>query len=104
MMKELKSDEPYEVAPGCPTITFDMGNKSLMLPYSSFVSGSFKGDRIELLFQEWQVEIEGGELAEVWRLLQMQDLRQLMRSQNKPDAGRQTCNILKIIVNKGGNE
>lgn len=96
-MKELKSDEPYEVAPGCPTITFDLGDESLMLAYSSFVSGNFEGGRIELCFQEWRIEIEGAHLGEVWRMLQMQDLRELSPSSNgNRDYGSRECQIRKI--------
>jgi hypothetical protein len=98
MMKELESDEPYEVASGCPTITFDLEGESLMLAYSSFVSGSFKGDRIELIFQEWRVEIEGENLGEVWKLLQMQDVRGLKLSTGKC-ASTLECQI-RIIVAK----
>ena len=99
MMKELKSDEPYEVAPGCPTLTFNLGNESLMFPYSSFVSGSFKVCRILLLFQEWRIEIEGDNLAEVWRLLQMQDLRGLRASSNGDrDCGSRECQIREITA------
>ena len=100
MMKELKSDEPYEVAPGCPTISFDLGGESLMLAYSSFVSGCFKCGRIELKFQEWRIEVEGSELGDVWRLLQMQDLRVMCLSSAKSDGGHGICEIRKIVATK----
>ena len=104
MMKELQSDEPYEAAPGCPTISFDLGGESLMLAYSSFVSGCFKGDRIELLFQEWRIEVEGSELGDVWRLLQMQDLRCLMLSSKTGVGAEQVCEIRKITAMKFSDE
>ena len=100
MMKELKSDEPYEVTPGCPTISFDLGGESLMLAYSSFVSGCFKGNRIKLLFQEWRIEVEGSELGDVWRLLQMQDLRVMCLSSEKSDGVEGGCEIRKIVATK----
>lgn len=100
MMKELKSEEPYEVAPGCPTISFDLGGESLMLSYSSFASGKFKGDWIELIFQEWRVEIEGENLGEVWKLLQMQDLRVICLSSEKCDGRLGTCEIRKVVATK----
>lgn len=98
MMKELKSDEPYEVAPGCPTISFDLEDESLMLAYSSFVSACFKGDRIELHFQEWRIEIEGKELDDLWRLLQMQDMRALRLSSQASDVRSGECRITKLIT------
>ena len=104
MMKELKSDEPYEVSPGCPTISFDLGGESLMLAYSSFASGNFKGDRIELIFQEWRVEIDGKNLGEVWKLLQMQDLRVMCLSSEKSDGGHGICEIRKIVATKLGEK
>ena len=98
-MKELKSDEPYEVAPGCTTITFDLRDESLMLPYSAFVSGNFKGDSINLLFQEWRIEIDGSELREVWRLLQMQDLFILRTSSiGEIRCDSRECQIRKITA------
>ena len=100
MMKELKSDEPYEVAPGCPTISFDLGGESLMLAYSSFASGNFKGGRIELIFQEWRVEIEGANLEEVWKMLQMQDLRVLHISLETSDRQNGACRICRITVER----
>ncbi len=99
-MKELKSNEPYDVSPGCPTITFDLVDESLMLAYSSFVSGSFKGNRIELLFQDWRIEVEGCELSEVWGLLQMQDLRVVRLSTERSDGRNGECRIKKIITTK----
>ena len=103
MMKGLKSDEPYEVAPGCPTISFDLGGESLMLAYSSFVSGCFKGDRIELLFQEWRIEVEGSELGDVWRLLQTQDLR-VIRFSTKERRVHVGCWVNNIVASKVGGE
>ena len=100
MMKELQSDEPYEAAPGCPTMSFDLGGESLMLAYSSFVSGCFKGDRIEVLFQEWRIEVEGSKLGDVWTLLQMQDLRVMCLSAKKSDCGNEICEITQIIATK----
>lgn len=100
MMKELKSDEPYEVAPGCPTISFDLGDESLMLAYSSFASGNFKGDRIELIFQEWRVEIEGANLEEVWKLLQMQDLLVVRLSPLEGGGSPRECLIRRIACEK----
>lgn len=100
MMKELKSDEPYEVAPGCSTISFDLGDESLMLAYSSFASGNFKGNRIELIFQEWRIEIDGKNLGEVWKILQMQDLLSVRLSSEKSNCGEGICEIRKIEVTK----
>jgi hypothetical protein len=100
MMKELKSDEPYEVAPGCPTISFDLGDESLMLAYSSFASGNFKGGRIELIFQEWRIEIDGENLGDVWKLLQMQDLRLVRLSSGKCDGSHGICKVRKIVATK----
>lgn len=104
MMKELKSDEPYEVAPGCPTISFDLGGESLMLAYSSFARGKFKGDRIDLILQEWRIEIEGENLGEVWKLLQMQDLRCLMLSSKTGVGAERVCKIRKITAIKSPDE
>lgn len=98
-MKELKSDEPYEVAPGCPTISFDFGDESLMLAYSSFASGNFKGDRIWLIFQEWSIEIEGENLGEVWKLMQMQELM-VLKTSSQPNDPKSGCQISKITVIK----
>ena len=100
MMKELKSVEPYEVAPGCPTISFDLADGSLMLGYSSFASGQFVGGKIELGFQEWRIEIEGDNLAEVWRLLQMQDIRGVRRSESDSEGEAKGCRIRSIRAEK----
>lgn len=99
-MKELISDEPYEVAPGCPTLTFNLGNESLMFPYSSFTSGKFKKDSIELMFQEWRVEIEGNYLLDLWKLLQLQEIRSLKLSSNTSAAIEQGCNVKIIRIMK----
>lgn len=100
MMKELESDEPFEVYVGCPTITFDLTDESLMLPWSSFASGVFKDGRIELIFQEWRVQIEGAELGEAWKLLRMQDLRGLRLSSGKGDRAPGDCQIRRIVAEK----
>lgn len=100
MMEELRSDEPYEVAAGCPTITFELADGSLMLGYSSFASGQFKGGRIELGFQDWRIEIEGDNLTEVWRLLQMQDLRAVRLSIEGIADRSRACRISLITVER----
>ena len=100
MMKELESDEPFEVSVGCPTITFDLTDESLMLPWSSFGSGVFKDSRIELRFQEWRVEIEGRCLGEIWRLLQTQDVRCIMPSSGAGAGVEHACKIQNITATK----
>lgn len=100
MMKELKSHEPYEVSPGCPTISFDLGQNSLMFSYSSFASGNFTGGRIELNFQDWLLEIDGRNLDEVWRLLQMQDLRCVCLTRENQGADISSCQIHAIAMTK----
>lgn len=102
-MKELECDEPYEVSPGCPTVTFELADGPLMLPWSSFASGILREGRIELNFQEWRVEIEGRNLGEVWKLLQMQDLRVIRVSAQE---GRMNGGswINRIFARKVGGE
>lgn len=103
MMEELRSDEPYEIAAGCPTITFELADGSLMLGYSSFASGQLKGGRIELGFQGWRIEIEGDNLTEVWRLLQMQDIRGVRRSEPEEEETK-GCRICSIKAEKEQTE
>ncbi len=103
MMKELECDEPYEASMGCPTVTFELTDRSLMLPWSSFASGSFNGGEIKLTFQKWEVKIVGIELDEVWKLLQMQDLRLLKGSGENFPKGPQGCRIDEIVAERKGD-
>lgn len=77
-MKELEIDEPFEVMPGCPTVCFKVGEEAMMLPWSAFSVGRFSKDRITLEFGERIVTVEGTLLEELWRVIQLQDVREVL--------------------------
>lgn len=99
-MKELESSEPFEVSVGCPTITFELTEESLMLPWSSLACGSFKYGEIKLIFPTWEVKVVGVELDEVWKLLQMQDVRLLRSSGAVRGTESGGCQIHEIVAEK----
>jgi hypothetical protein len=100
MMKELDYREPFEVTVGCPTVTFELESGALMLPWSSFSSGFREGDQIRLNYSEWQIEIIGSGLGELWKLLQLQDLRQMNQSSREDHGQNSTCRIQTIVAAK----
>lgn len=97
-MKELEVDEPFEVMPGCPTVCFKFGDEATMLPWSAFSAGRFSKDRITLEFGDRIVTVEGISLEELWRVIQLQDVREV-RVLVEGDSSR--CRVEKIVV--GGN-
>ncbi len=71
----FESDEPYEVLRGSPTLTFVIEDVEQALPYNGFAQGVYREGIIELHFSEGVLTIRGVHLRELWRCLQLQDVR-----------------------------
>ena len=72
---QLEEEEAYETLPGCPTLTFPLQNFEQALPYYSFKSANYQKDRIVIEFEAGTLTISGASLSELWRHLQVQDVR-----------------------------
>ena len=83
---KLEENEPYQLAPGCPTLTFTIAEKERMVPYHSFKQGTFDRKAIRLVFQAGMLMIHGCKLLELWKHLQLQDVRSV-RCNEKADEG-----------------
>ncbi|MFD2256848.1 hypothetical protein ACFSSA_09185 [Luteolibacter algae] len=95
MMRELEIDEPFEVMQGCPTVCFKVGGNATMLPWSAFSSARISNDRITLEFGDRIVTVEGNLLEVLWRLIQLQDVREVKVG---GEADAKQCRIEAITI------
>lgn len=77
MVSELNfdEDEAYELYGGCPTLSFEIDDREESVPYSSFNKGVFEHGEIRLKFDKGSLVIRGKNLRDLWRHLQLQDVR-----------------------------
>ena len=74
-MKEV--EDCFEVDPGTPTLTVILNESARMIPYHSFIGATREQSSIRIEFDRWELEIEGANLASLWRALQLQEVRWL---------------------------
>ena len=72
---DLNQEDPFEVTPGCPTLSFDAKGKQMMVPYHLFKFGTYSPNIIVLTFTSGRLMINGKNLHGLWRHLQLQDVR-----------------------------
>ena len=78
MKPESSHSRCFETEAGVPTLTIEQECGSRMIPYSSFDTAEFDGDRKMLIsFSNWIVEIEGEQLDDIWEKFQMLDVKTL---------------------------
>ncbi|MGB0372014.1 MAG: hypothetical protein ACPGN3_11820 [Opitutales bacterium] len=77
MVAELnfEEDEAYELYAGCPTLSFRIEDREESVPYSSFNKGLYELGEIRLKFDKGSLVIRGKNLRDLWRHLQLQDVR-----------------------------
>ena len=74
-------EDSYQTELGTPTLTLRMGSLERMIPWASFLGGSFhrkeggENENILLSFQEGEVRLKGYALQHIWEKCQLQDLR-----------------------------
>lgn len=101
---EFEIRECYETEPGCPTLTIVLPDKETMVPWSQFSGGELLEEKISLHFgPSFYLHIHGTELEELWRVLQMQDLRRI-RPSEESDNGSCQVSALTIEVPTEAND
>ena len=101
---EFEVRECFEVEPGCPTLTVVWLSKETMIPWNQFSQGEFTPGEIALMFgSRLTVKICGDDLEEIWRAVQMQDLRRI-RPTEEADNGKSRVLTLEIEVLLDGGD
>ncbi|MBB5353870.1 hypothetical protein HNR46_004134 [Haloferula luteola] len=72
---KVRQSTCFDIEVGTPTLTVELPGKQQMLPWSSFLGGDWEGNCIRLRFTGWELILHGRELRELWRELQLQDVR-----------------------------
>ena len=68
-------EDPFEITPGCPTLTYIIDKQEHAIPYHSFQQADLHGDTITVIFESGTLGIIGRNLKKLWRHLQMHDVR-----------------------------
>ena len=78
---------------GTPTVTVVLAGREHMLPWASFVDADLEGGRIRVRFTGWELTLQGRDLRELWREIQLQDVR-VLRTAALVEAG--DCRLDRI--------
>ena len=78
-------EDSYLTETGTPTLTLKLEKEERMIPWASFLHGSYFSDpeRIQLQFQDNLVFLQGKDLSPLWKACQMQDLRWVRKIEAK---------------------
>ncbi|GAA5481999.1 hypothetical protein [Haloferula sargassicola] len=91
-----KTPTCFDVEMGTPTLTVELPGKQQMLPWSSFLGCDWEGDCIRLRFTGWELVLHGRELRELWRELQLHDVR-VVRTLREVEEGEFLLKTLESV-------
>lgn len=77
----------FTTKPGAPTLTIEEGEKQVMVPWINFHHAIWQGERIELHFQDWRVDVLGNDLEDLWNEVQRQRVLTICKSKETQSSG-----------------
>lgn len=92
---DFAEQECFAKERGTPTLTIEEDGKQLMVPWISFQQAHWEGEKIELQFSAWRVDLVGNNLRELWTGLQMQSVISIRKSRNTEASG---CVIRALVA------
>ena len=95
LRNELGKEQCYEVKPDTPTLTVELDDRKIMLPYATFHRAELVADQLVAFFGEVKLVIKGRNLEKLWENLQLYEVRVVRKS--KLASKHETLCLIKFI-------
>ena len=80
-----KDAECFETEVGTPTLTVELEAESRMLPWGTFQDAVLNDEGVLLRLSPYEIRIEGDLLGDLWKSIQLQDVRVIRKLDSVAD-------------------